>query len=38
MQDLEKTGRRIRLITLETIHSIGNGHVGGSLSIMDVLT
>lgn len=38
MQDLEKTGCRIRLMTLETIHSIGNGHVGGSLSIVDVLT
>jgi len=38
MQDLEKKGRQIRMLTLETIHSIGNGHVGGSLSIVDVLT
>ena len=36
--NLEEQSRKIRALTLESIHSIGTGHVGGSLSIADVLT
>ena len=38
MCNLEEQSRKIRALTLESIHSIGTGHVGGSLSIADVLT
>ena len=34
---LEALAVRIRLGTLEAIHSIGSGHLGGALSIADVL-
>ena len=38
MMDLVERSNRIRIMTLESIHSIGTGHVGGSLSIVDLLT
>ena len=35
---MEQQAKEIRALTLECIASIGQGHVGGSLSIVDVLT
>ena len=37
MQELRRFSVRIRMETLRTIASIGSGHVGGALSIADVL-
>lgn len=37
MQELRRFSVRIRMETLRTIASIGTGHVGGALSIADVL-
>jgi len=36
-KELEAFAVRIRMATLETIHSLGSGHIGGALSIADVL-
>jgi transketolase len=36
--DLRKTAKRVRCLTLEAIGRIGIGHIGGSLSIADILT
>lgn len=38
MQDLIQKAKEIRALTAECISSIGAGHIGGSLSIVDVLT
>ncbi len=38
MQSLQKVAKEIRKLTARTIASIGAGHIGGSLSIVDVLT
>ena len=38
MNDLNKCAKEIRKLTLECISSFGSGHIGGSLSIVDVLT
>lgn len=35
--DLDELSRDIRLLALESIHSIGKGHVGGCMSIAEVL-
>jgi transketolase len=35
---LTDTAKQIRKLTVRTIASIGSGHIGGSLSIVDVLT
>lgn len=35
---MQKKAKEIRLLTFECIASIGQGHIGGSLSIVDVLT
>ena len=37
MQDLIQKAKEIRALTAECISSIGAGHIGGSLSIVDVL-
>lgn len=34
---MQELAVRIRMATVETIHSLGSGHLGGSLSIADVL-
>lgn len=36
-KELKALAVRIRMATLEAIHSLGSGHLGGSLSIADVL-
>ena len=36
-RELKKLAKKIRINIVETIHSIGVGHIGGSLSIADVL-
>ena len=33
-----KIAKEIRALTIECISSIGQGHIGGSLSIVDALT
>lgn len=38
MCNYKEQSKDIRILTLEAIHSIGVGHVGGSLSIVDLLT
>ncbi len=38
MNDLNKCAKEIRKLTLECVSSFGSGHIGGSLSIVDVLT
>ena len=38
MQDFKKISSEIRGLTLECIASLGSGHIGGSFSIVDVLT
>ncbi len=38
MKDLKKISNEIRGLTLECIASLGSGHIGGSYSIVDVLT
>ncbi|MGI6005129.1 MAG: transketolase [Christensenellales bacterium] len=38
MQDLKQISKEIRKWTLEMIANLGGGHVGGSLSIVDILT
>ena len=38
MQDLKRISNEIRGLTLECIASLGSGHIGGSYSIVDVLT
>ena len=38
MQDLKSISNEIRGLTLECIASLGSGHIGGSYSIVDVLT
>ena len=35
--NLQEHSRQIRMLALEAIHSIGIGHIGGSLSIADLL-
>jgi transketolase len=35
---MQSIAKEIRALTMECISSIGQGHVGGSLSIVDVLT
>lgn len=37
IKELQALAVRIRMAALEAIHSIGSGHVGGALSIADVL-
>ena len=36
--ELEKKASELRLLTLETCHWAGSGHMGGSMSIADMLT
>ena len=36
-QELQALAVKIRLAALEAIHSLGSGHLGGALSICDVL-
>lgn len=38
MKELEEKAREIRKITIDTIGYLGVGHIGGALSIVDVLT
>ena len=38
MSDLISTAKEIRKLTLKCISDFGSGHIGGSLSIVDVLT
>lgn len=38
MNDLKLCAKEIRKLTLECVSSFGSGHIGGSLSIVDVLT
>lgn len=38
MNNLVQIAKEIRVLTAESISSIGAGHIGGSLSIVDVLT
>ncbi len=38
MNNLKETAKEIRRLTFECIASFGSGHIGGSLSIVDVLT
>ena len=38
MTNLEKIAREIRILTVKCIASLGSGHIGGSMSIVDVLT
>ncbi len=38
MINLEEQAKEIRKLTLECISEFGSGHIGGSLSIVDVLT
>lgn len=38
VQELRKTATRVRCLTLEAIGRIGIGHIGGSMSITDILT
>ena len=38
MEKLAQIAKEIRKLTLKSIASIGSGHIGGSLSIVDVLT
>ena len=35
---MQKIAKEIRVLTVECIASIGQGHIGGSLSIVDALT
>ena len=35
---MERTAKDIRLLVAKCIASAGQGHIGGSLSIVDVLT
>lgn len=37
MNDQEKICKELRLLTLECINSIGKGHIGGAMSIIEVL-
>ena len=37
VRELKIFGAKIRMASLEAIHSVGSGHVGGALSIADVL-
>jgi len=38
LQELEETAKRIRILTIDAIGYLGVGHIGGSLSIVEVLT
>ena len=38
MTDTQAVAKQIRKLTLKCINSQGSGHVGGSMSIVDVLT
>ncbi len=38
LKKLEKTAKEIRRLTIEEIANLGLGHIGGSLSIVDILT
>ncbi|MBQ8293316.1 MAG: transketolase [Bacilli bacterium] len=38
MNNLEQIAKEIRILNVKCIESIGAGHIGGSLSIVDVLT
>ena len=38
MTNLEKIAREIRILTVKCIASLGSGHIGGSMSIVDILT
>lgn len=38
MTSLEQIAREIRILTVKCIASLGSGHIGGSMSIVDVLT
>lgn len=38
MTNLEQIAREIRILTVKCIASLGSGHIGGSMSIVDVLT
>lgn len=37
-RDLAVTAQRARLLALDMVHTAGSGHIGGSLSVMDLLT
>lgn len=38
ISELQKTADRIRLMCLEMVDTAGGGHIGGSLSAMDIMT
>ena len=38
MHDLALTAARSRLLAMEMVHRAASGHIGGSLSAMDILT
>ena len=38
MTSLEQIAKEIRILTVKCIASLGSGHIGGSMSIVDVLT
>lgn len=35
---LEDTAKKVRILTLETIYKVGSGHIGPSLSIVEIIT
>ncbi|WP_315003569.1 transketolase [uncultured Selenomonas sp.] len=37
LEELKEAARRIRRATIQSIHAVGTGHVGGALSIADLL-
>lgn len=38
LKDLQETAKRIRSLTIEEIGHLGVGHIGGAMSIVDILT
>jgi transketolase len=38
LRELEETAKRIRILTIDAIGYLGVGHIGGSMSIVEVLT
>ena len=35
---LAVTAQRARILAMDMVHTAGSGHIGGSLSVMDLLT
>ena len=36
--ELAVTAQRARILAMDMVHTAGSGHIGGSLSVMDLLT